>query len=74
MEIHKIHENIKYTVSEVIRWADAVCVSGCTALVELSVSHQIESERERERDQVHFEQNIFAGPVVSQAPHTAPFV
>ena len=36
------------TVSEVIRWADVVCVSGCTALVELSVSHQ--SERERERD------------------------
>ena len=30
------------TVSEVIRWADVVCVSGCTALVELSVSHQRE--------------------------------
>ena len=26
------------TVSEVIRWADAVCVSGCTTLVELSVA------------------------------------
>ena len=33
------------TVSEVIRWADAVCVSGCTTLVELSVS-----QRERERE------------------------